>query len=863
MLNKHISNFLIALGLFSIVVLPSCSTRKSTFFTRSYHNTTTKYNWYFNGNESFKAGVKKLEKSKKDDFNQILPIFILPNQNEVQSISSSMDRAIKKCASAIAKHSIYIKGKEHNKTIDDTYLLIGNAYLYKRDYIKAIEAYNFTAKQFEGLYTAYQANINLAKAYVLNKDFASAELVFDQLIGDENFPMKLNKDLSLAYADYYLQKGELVLCIEELKSALSDVSKKKEKVRYSYILAQLYFELENYSEASNYFKSVIKKGASYDFEFNAKINLARSYDVSKGNNQEIEAELKKMIKDKKNKEYLDVIYFGLAELEIRQNQKENAIDLYALSVSKSVNNDAQKALSSLILGELYYDDQLYRPAQSYYDTAVAYMNTESPNFKSVQKRQNTLSFLVENLDVISKQDSLQKIAAMSESQRNRFIDAIIADLKEKERLEKRQAQADKNESAFLNGNQNNRSNIRSNQSRGGIWYFYNPTTLSFGFSEFGRKWGKRKLEDNWRRSNKKTFGIDELDVEENSEEEFDPTSRDSYIAQLPLSVEQIKKSNQKIVEAYYAAAIIYKEDLEDSNLSLQTFEELNKRFPKNDNQVKVLYFLYRLNLELEKEQEAEKHKQTLLQLFPQSDYAKIISDSTYLDRLQKAKPTIDILYEQAYTKYLSGQYQAAINDCESANKNHKGNLLSPRFDLLHALASGKSQGKNKMIALLQKVVEIHAEHEVAISAQEILDQLLEEASSSGDVKEKESNNNEYSYEPNSSHYFILIFKEFDVQQNLAKATLSDYHSQFYSLDKLNVSALLLDKETNMVSVREFENASKAMNYYNAFQTGDARGPFGDNYQSFVISQSNFPIFYKSKDVEKYLLKFKEFYQSNQ
>jgi tetratricopeptide (TPR) repeat protein len=862
MLNKHISNFLIALGLFSIVILPSCSTRKSTFFTRSYHNTTTKYNWYFNGNESFKADVKKLEKSKKDDFNQILPIFILPSQNEVQSISSSMDRAIKKCASAIAKHSILIKGKEHNKTIDDTYLLIGNAYFYKRDFIKAIEAYSFTAKQFEGLYTAYQANINLAKAYVLNKDFVSADLVFDQLLSDENFPMKLNKDLSLAYADYYLQKGELVLCIEELKSALSDASKKKEKVRYSYILAQLYFELENYSEASKYFKSVIKKGASYDFEFNAKINLARSYDVSKGNNQEIEAELKKMIKDKKNKEYLDVIYFGLAELQIRQNQKENAIDLYALSVSKSVNNDAQKALSSLILGELYYDDQLYRPAQSYYDTAVAYMDSESPNFKSVQKRQSTLSFLVENLNIISTQDSLQKIASMSESQRNSFIDGLISKLKEQERLEKQKAQADKNESAFLNGNQNNRSNIRANQSRGGVWYFYNPTTLSFGFSEFGRKWGRRKLEDNWRRSNKKTFGIDELDVETDQEEEFDPTSRDSYIAQLPLSVEQIKKSNQKIVEAYYAAAIIYKEDLEDPSLSLQTFEELNQRFPKNENQVKVLYFLYRLNIDLQKEQEAEKYKKTLLKLFPQSDYAKIISDSTYLDKLQKAKPTIDILYEQAYNKYLGGQYQAVINDCQSANKNHQGNLLSPRFDLLHALASGKTQGKNKMIALLKMVVENHAEHEVAISAQEILDQLLEEESSSS-VEKKESNNNEYSYEPNSSHYFILIFKEFDVQQNLAKATLSDYHGQFYSLEKLNVSALLLDKQTNMISVREFENANKAMNYYNAFQTGDARGPFGDNYQSFIISQSNFPVFYKSKDVEKYLIKFKEFYQSKQ
>ena len=863
MLSKHISNLLIVLGLVSIVALPSCSTRKSTFLTRTYHHTTTKYNWYFNGNESYKAGVKKLEKSKKEDFNQILPIFILPSQNEVQSVSSSMDRAIKKGASAIAKHSILIKGVEHNKTIDETYLLIGNAYLFKLDYIKAIEAFSFTAKQFEGLTTAYQASVNLARAYVLNKDFASAELVFDQLVSDENFPMSLNKDLSLAYADYHFQNGDLRLCIEELKSALSEANKKKEKIRYSYILAQLYYELEDYSEASKYFKSVIKKGPSYDFEFNAKINLARSYDVAQGNNQEIESELNKMIKDKKNKEYLDVIYFGLAELKVRQNQTKEAIALYQLSVSKSVDNDAQKALSSLILGELFYEDKLYRPAQSYYDTAVAYMNVESSKFKSIQKRQTTLSLLIENLNVISEQDSLQKIAAMSESQRNNFIDGLISKLKEQERLEKQQAQLDKNESAFLNGDQNNRGTNRLNQSRGGVWYFYNPTTLSFGFSEFGRKWGRRKLEDNWRRSNKKSFGIDEIETEEDLEDEFDPTSRESYIAKLPLSVEQIKISNQKIIEAYYNAAIIYKEDLEDLALSLKTFEELNQRFPKNDNQVKVLYFLYRLNLALENQQEADKHKDMLLKLFPQSDYAKIISDSSYLETLQKAKPTIDVLYEKAYNKYLSGQYQATISDCQFANKNHKGNLLTPRFDLLHALASGHVQGKNKMIALLQKVVETHQGHEVADSAQEILDQLKEEESSEGNEAVETKSDDQYTFEPNVAHYFILIFKEFDLEQNIAKATLSDYHSQFYSLDKLNVSSLLLDKETNMISVREFKNAKTAMNYYNAFQVGDARGPFGDNYQSFIISQTNFPVFYQSKEVDEYLIKFKEFYQSKQ
>ena len=263
--------------------------------------------------------------------------------------------------------------------------------------------------------------------------------------------------MSLVYADYYLfSKDQLSLCIEELKAALSEASKKNEKIRYSYILAQLYYELENYGQASKYFKSVINSGPSYEFEFNAKINLARSYDVAQGNNQEIESELNKMIKDKKNKEYLDVIYFGLAELKSRQNQTKEAIGFYKLSVSKSVDNDAQKALSSLILGEIFYEDQLYRLAQSYYDTAVAYMDVESPKFKSVQKRQTTLSLLIENLNVISDQDSLQKIAGMSESQRNNFIDGLISKLKEEERLEKQQAQSDKNESAFLNGNQNNR-----------------------------------------------------------------------------------------------------------------------------------------------------------------------------------------------------------------------------------------------------------------------------------------------------------------------------------------------------------------------------------------------------------------------
>jgi len=40
----------------------------------------------------------------------------------------------------------------------------------------------------------------------------------------------------------------------------------------------------------------------------------------------------------------------------------------------------------------------------------------------------------------------------------------------------------------------------------GDWYFYNQTTLSFGVNDFIKKWGNRKLEDNWRRSQKACNG---------------------------------------------------------------------------------------------------------------------------------------------------------------------------------------------------------------------------------------------------------------------------------------------------------------------------------------------------------------------
>ena len=329
--------------------------------------------------------------------------------------------------------------------------------------------------------------------------------------------------------------------------------------------------------------------------FNAKINRARSFDTSSGGSEQIQNELNKMLKDAKNKEFLDVIYFGLAELSKRQGKIKEAIPLYVMSVAKSIKNDAQKSLSSVILADIYYDQQNYRFSQAYYDTAVAFMRTDNDRFVPASARQKTLTELITNLDIIQHQDSIQRVALMPEKERLAFIDNIIDKLKQEEQRLKELENSRRSENNFFNDPQKNNSFNRMNQNRGGGWYFDNPNTLSFGFSEFNRKWGKRKLEDDWRRSDKKSLTVEEALADTINEDEFDPKSRDSYLKELPMTVEAMKESNQKIIEAYFDAGVIYKEKLSDIPQSISTFETLNTRFPNSENRVMVLYFLYRLH----------------------------------------------------------------------------------------------------------------------------------------------------------------------------------------------------------------------------------------------------------------------------
>ncbi|MCD4666083.1 MAG: hypothetical protein K8R68_12500, partial [Bacteroidales bacterium] len=95
--------------------------------------------------------------------------------------------------------------------------------------------------------------------------------------------------------------------------------------------------------------------------------------------------------------------------------------------------------------------------------------------------------------------------------------------------------------------------------------------------------------------------------------------------------------------------------------------------------------------------------------------------------------------------------------------------------------------------------------------------------------------------------------------------ISDFNSKYFSLTNLSITNILIDASTHFIMVGNFNEIDLAMNYYNAIIENEyvfanlAR----EEYDGFVLAQENYPIFYKDKDVKKYLAFFQQNYLEDQ
>jgi tetratricopeptide (TPR) repeat protein len=871
-LKTTISIFILTV-LFSTI---SCSRKSKGWTNRTYHNTTAHYNAFFNGRESFKEGEVLLKSTIKENYLKVLPIFPLPTKENAISSSPQMDRAIEKGAKVIKKHSMFIKGIEYCNWVDDSYMMIGKAFYNKQEYDQAKRTFNYLINNYKKSDLVDEAMIWLARSSQQLNETSKIETIY------ENLRIKIRRNpnpktqllFNMAYADYLISNQQYETAIQYVQEAIKLKPKKAEKRRLYFILGQLYQTSEKLNQAFDQYAQVLKLNPPYELGFNARINMARCFEGGSNSAKKILVlkELKKMLKDDKNKEYFDQIYYTLAEISLKDEKEEEAVDYLVLSVQTSIINDYQKSASALKLGDLYFAKLQYVNAQQYYDTAMTVLPKTFPNYEAIKKKTLVLGDLVSNLIVVQTQDSLQRLGKMSDSERNRIIDKIISDYNEKEI--KRQREEAERAQTLQTLTQNNNPN--NNNSQGG-WYFYNSSTLQFGAAEFKKKWGNRKLEDNWRLSNKElifesTATVDSVEVDPDDTTtattkgptSSDPRNRATYLKDIPTTADQIKKSNDKIAVALYNMGFIYQEGLNDTPKSNESVEQLYQRFPEYKKMVSALYLAYNNYTSLNNAEKAAYYKQLIISKYPNTDYAEILKDPNYYKKIKERQNEGEIFYSETYSDFQSKQYAAVITKTASATQRFpKNKTLLARFEYIAAISAGKLYNNNdslktRLTNLITKYPDAPAKEMAQLMLNGLNNPGGSNSTTSSSVVESVPT---LQFNEKDFHFYIMIADIRDVNFTELKNKYSDLNKSFFSTLSLQTSAIYIDDKNQLITIGKFENKTRAMDYYNFVKANQTvfKGINLTKVTQYVISDKNYPVFYKNKSIRD---EYQKFFETN-
>lgn len=865
-----------------------CSTKKNTLVRRTYHNITAHYNVYWNGMDNLRQGLKEYQAGLKDNYALVLPVYNYGDKAAASKMSQYADIAIKKASKAINKHSMVFNRKEYNRWIDDSYLLIGKSYFYKQDYSMARRTFEFVIKTYNDSDIKYEAMLWQARANIEIGDFNRAESMLDMVqakISKGDAPLKYETELNLVYAHLQIRQKSYDAAVPYLNRALELKTTSAMRTRCHYILGQIYQQSGDFAQASFHFDYAVKHAKSYDMEFNAKISLAQCYDAGSGNREYIVGKLMKMLKDSKNQDYQDQIYYALAHIAMKDADSAVAIDYYRKSVSTSTTNNYQKAISSLELADIFFNVRDYMTAQAYYDSTMQFLPKDYPGYKELSKRTQTLTDLVKNLHVVQRQDSLQRLAAMPEAQRLRIIDQIIAKIVEEE-MKKQMEEQQRLQNQMLYAQTGGQGMDPSGGSKEGRWYFYNPTALSNGFSNFLRKWGQRKLEDNWFLSDKALAvftpeseetdssyleGGDTLKGGKKGGKSTNPKDRAFYLPDIPLSPEKIEASNEKIIEALYQAGFIFAEGLADYANAAKTFEDLLRRFPDCKYKVQSVYELCILYEYLQNQPESDRYRTQVLTQYPETDYAKLLVNPNFYKEIAARQSEASKLYNDTYRAFTNQQYYMVINNADLARGKFQGDTaLMPKFDYLRALALGKIEVVDSLVVSMQKLVADYPRSQVRPLAENVLamlgtgggTQAQPVPSEPGAAAPVPSQASLYKYDPEAVHFYVLVVNDDLVDVEALKIKITDYNAKFHDLQKLMVNSLMLDDSRQMITVNNFDNSRTAITYFMGILTSKyifTKLENAGEYQNFVISVENYPILYKNKDVPLYLRFFEQNY----
>jgi tetratricopeptide (TPR) repeat protein len=847
-----------------------CSQEKDAFLNRAYHRLTARDNGWFNANEKLKEVITGIEDAHIDDFDEVLPIFVYGTDDQARNAVPDLEKCIEKCELVIERHSMDIKGEEKNKWIDDAYFVIAKSNFYKRNFAEAERGFGYIARRFKGENRQHESMVWQARTAMEKEQYAKAQSALDNVRNEKKLPKRFDHgELSAVQADLDLRRGRLDDAIIHLEHAVPNARRKRERVRWAFILAQLYEKKGLEEKAIKQYAAVTRMNAPYELDFHAQVFQALAF--NKGDSKALRQKLSRMLRDEKHVDHFDMIHYALAELDLKDRNKPGAIEHLETSARVSTTDIRQKAKTWLRLADLYFDDRIYASAQMYYDSTRTLMPEEHPRYEEVDTRANVLGELVDQLNIINREDSLQALAQLDEKELEKKIRQIIRD-REDEEDEKQRMELEARERAAETPA--GRPAPTAGAGQRGNWYFYDPNQIARGSTEFRKRWGNRPLEDDWRRKDKSGSAMGAFEEEEELADEDGPKSREQaewmdpafYMKDIPFDEAAVEASDARICNALYITGMIYKEQLKDTDNAVESFENLNSRFDECRYTPESFYQLFRIYKEKEEVENyfamdgkgSEYYAEIILERYPNSEFARLVRNPNILQADAARRQEEESAYKEVYDRYRQYLFGSVIASCSRVIENEPDNHFLAKYHMLRAMAIGGMRDGAGFRAALAEVRDGFPGTEEAKAATDLLAAL----DKGPETQAPPMRTNPAYKKDKGKHYFALIVPNQGNDMNTIKAKLADFNATFFRQAGMEFSNSFLDPEHQVVLASFFTSKEKAMEFYNLFKgnKGLLDGINNKGFPAFAISPENYTQLYKNKDVEGYTAFFLENYQ---
>lgn len=740
--------------------LASCSLSKNTAATRRYTEFITRYNIYFNGDQHFKETLAQMERDYPDDYTRLLPVHPVDAyaNDALTNPTGSFDRSIEKAQKAIELRSIkkrprrkagksndpeykaWLKRGEYNPFLQNAWLMMGRSQMYNGDFLSAATTFAYVAKNFPWLpATVAEAQIYQARCYAAMGWTFEAENMLRRVKIDELHDRTLHHLYNLVAAECLIQAGRYAEAVEPLRRAV-DTASGTQKTRLTFLLGQVLERAGDRAAAFREFGRVAgSNSAPYPIKFNARIKQSEVYT---GANIEPEVKsLRSMLRYDRNREYADQIYYAIGNLYLSRGDTLRAIDNYRLAVEKSTRGGIDQALARLSLGALYFARRDYDKAQPLYSEAVPLLPSDYPDLQQIRRRSDLLDELAVYAGNVALQDSLLRLSAMTPDEQMAVATRLADELKKREAQAEEEARRadfeanapDASQSA-PGGSAEAPSTFTMNNDRS--WYFYNTTVRNAGKAEFQRRWGSRKLEDDWRRRNKSSFSFSEIDgsTDEETGEDLaegvdsptdqpidsalanrtaDPHYPEYYLAQIPKTDIERATAHEVIQEGRYNMGLILKDKLEDFPAAETQWAILLRDYPDNIYRLDTYFNLYLMYMRLGDAARAEQYRQLILNDFAESEPGLVLRDPLYIEHLREMDSRQDRIYADAYDAYLAGDTAAVRTAAAEMTERYPMSPLLPKIMFLDALTYVPDADEANFSSRLRTLLERYPDADVS------------------------------------------------------------------------------------------------------------------------------------------------------